>query len=48
METIYGAFSNKLKMGRSPDIEIIFRKFFEFFFLKTEAAQVTLFWDNIQ
>ena len=34
MEIIYGAFSNKLKMGRSPDIEIIFRKLFEIFFKK--------------
>ena len=34
MEIIYGDFSNKLKMGRSPDIEIIFRKIFRHFFEK--------------
>ena len=33
IEIIYGAFANKLKDVRSPDIEIIFRKNMEFFCL---------------
>ena len=44
---IYGAFSNKLKMGWSPDIEIILEKLLEFF-KKTSDVQVTLYWDNTQ
>ena len=34
MEIIFGAFSNKLKMGRSTDIEIIFLKLLELFLKK--------------
>jgi hypothetical protein len=41
LEKAWSFSIKKLKIGRSPDIEIIFRKSMEFFYKKTENRQVT-------